>query len=320
MSKAPSVSYNLVLNKGGTLKRKDTDGLKADLDRWFTTLIENKAYTKYNLNPRIVQARLEGALTKMYSRGLMTALESWIGVQSAPMGDSKGRFIHAEDSFIDRQIETKHPLRGTKLAEAFKKSANLSVKWAGLTNETRGVKMHHESQRRKPNARGTSEREAINANKHFIDTGSLKAELTRTRREMIKKTGIVKVSVDSARNKKGQFAKVEDLHRSFPISTIRIRLLPNITKSMLPGLASGNWTKDTGDVRFERALGISEENLQKLGNTHLSWIDGGKGKGNKRPLFQPVFTYYTMFEAPKTAANVMIRLLEIEKRRRVNND
>ena len=71
-----------------------------------------------------------------------------------------------------------------------------------------------------------------------------------------------------------------------------------MSNSSLPGLSSGLWTSDSGNVGFEAALGIAGDNLTKL-----------QGVKRKRPLMQPVFTYYTLFRAPAIVAAEAQRLI-----------
>ena len=86
------------------------------------------------------------------------------------------------------------------------------------------------------------------------------------------------------RDKKGRFTRTH----------LQIELMPK-WRSLLPGMMGENISDTGGGVAFESAIGFSESAVAKLGGR----------KGTHRALIKPVFTYYTLYEAPRLVANAL---------------
>lgn len=137
--------------------------------------------------------------------------------------------------------------------------------------------------------------------KFFIDTGGLKSELLGMARQMVKKTGSIKVQVRDADT--GAWRKPLKSTKIIPVADLKLTLLPNVYPSHLPGLRSGQSDDHNNNMKFERSLGLSEEAITKLRGPMI-----GRDKGlYHRPLLQPVFTYWTLYRIPAIVQEALNR-------------
>lgn len=141
----------------------------------------------------------------------------------------------------------------------------------------------------------------------FSRTGALRMALLGLARQMVKRTGVVKVDV---RDAAGSFRRIRASDRVIPVADVRIRLLPNIFPNQLPGLRTGSVADFNPNLSFEKALGLSDEMIEKL---------RGPFGGNPmyhRPLLQPIFTYWVLNRIPNRVANIINRNIQVSSGRR----
>lgn len=305
--KAPVV-FRFVVGKGAPVKGKaDGTSMSHAINGFVDGLfhgIQSKLGTDKRfeyLSSKRFMTSLEGRLTTLYASGISEALNSWVGAQSGQTANLGltgfspfSRDYQSLGVLHNNFKRLPHGYKNSPMAEAMAKARDIhgGVDWDPLTPSTVYAKRkagHQES-----------------ASKMFIFTGDLKRELTQANREMVKKTGVVKVTSIDNRDAKGRFAKLDDTRKRVKLGSLRIRLLPNISRSSLPGISSGTWSEDTGTMAFEKKLGLSPETVKKL---------SGKGSRDdatfeKRPLLQPVFTFYTLFRAPMIISQVMSQTLQ----------
>jgi hypothetical protein len=127
--------------------------------------------------------------------------------------------------------------------------------------------------------------------KFFEDTGQLKSELLSSARAMVKKTGAVRIEIKDAA---GATRKVKASDKIIPVANLKLKLLPNIYPTQIPGLISGRPYDTNESMGFERSLGLSEEAIRKLKGPVIP----GQDDLYHRPLLQPVFTYWSLFRIP----------------------
>jgi hypothetical protein len=307
--------YRLVVGKGGSIYRGSADNIAGDLDDWMNEALGHRITAE--IDWRKYRDRLTTALTSLYTEGVTTAINHWIGTASTPSGafvtpadvniendrmsDIVDRF-DANHDFIKKKL---NPRGGLGAASVLGTTQN--VHWHPLTKRTLSAKTDHFNGVAMAN-RGKSgkvnlDKVRAEARKFYVFSGRMKAELMAKRRAMVKRTGVVRIAGVNLRQGKKAIKLTKVRGQTVPIAKLRVRLLPNIATSSLPGITSGDWRDDTGDVGFESALGLSAETVKKLGN-----IRGGEPLG-KRPMLQPIFTYYTLFRAPQVIGAVADNML-----------
>lgn len=134
------------------------------------------------------------------------------------------------------------------------------------------------------------------ARRYYRNTGKLRQELLAQARQMVKRTGVVRITF----NDTGRFAPIKDRKALIPVGRLRITLLPKTSRSALPGLASGNLGDVDRKMSFERSLGLSPDAITKLQGP----MSRGYNLAN-RPLLQPVFTYWSLFRIPQKIAGAL---------------
>lgn len=133
----------------------------------------------------------------------------------------------------------------------------------------------------------------------FHDTGKLRGELRAMARTMVKRTGVVKVQVKD--HEKDRYRVPPRLLKEVSVADLKITLMPNIYTSHLPGLKVSNVQAFDSGMRFERALGLSDEMITKLRGPVIP----GQGDLYHRPLLQPAFTYWTLFRIPSVVEEAL---------------
>lgn len=137
--------------------------------------------------------------------------------------------------------------------------------------------------------------------KFFLDTGALKSELLSLARSMVKKTGVVKISVKDADT--GLFRRPLKSTKVVPVADLKLTLMPNVYPSQIPGTRTGVVSDHNMNMSFEKSLGLSEEAIKKLRGP----IIPGRESLYHRPLLQPVFTYWTLYRIPGLVAEALNR-------------
>lgn len=201
-------------------------------------------------------------IRKAYIQGIKYATKNLIGKPS-PTGTGKASFgIYGMASQLERVAPrfavNPGPIDGM-------------VKWPALSMDT---------MERKGN------------NQFFKDNLDLQNYLIDNAGAIASKTGIVKVV---SRNAKGRIMKKTD---KVTIANLYIRVMPNVSPALLPGLDNNDIGQVDKTQAFERLLINDSDILNKL-------YGPGPGRGNKekssdrqRPLLQPVFTFWTRYYIP----------------------
>lgn len=150
----------------------------------------------------------------------------------------------------------------------------------------------------------------------FNRSGALRMDLLGMARNLVKRTGVVRVTYNSRlRDARGRFVSLVASQKKVSLGDFNIRLLPNVSPTALPGIKTGIVTDHDPSLSFERRLGFSPAALKKL---------KGASKGNfvipgtHRPLLQPAFTYWTLNRIPQVIARSISAALP--RRARVTND
>lgn len=235
-------------------------------------LTGNLAKDRVKVNLRSLNSRLLKTIETEYALGVKYAADNMMGQISDGARDKVF-------GFNNTGFNTDIP----RFKSFSAKTANFttgSVVWAPLSRNTVRRKI----------ADGLS---IDRARRYYRHTGALRAELLSKAREMVKRTGIVRITF----NDTGRFTPVKDRKAVIPVGRLRITLLPKTPRSALPGLITG----DLGDVNktmaFERSLGLSDDAIMKLRGP----MSRGYNLAN-RPLLQPVFTYWSLFRIPNRIA------------------
>ena len=173
-------------------------------------------------------------------------------------------------------------------------SGSITVTWANLAAAT--IRQKTKAKVAKPTAFFQATSELMSALRSFS------GQLVKTRLFRVQRVG---------RDAKGRFVGGSNLPAEIKLDELKITLLPLLRRSTLP-LFGNKWDDS---FHFEKeALHLPEGVLHKLMNTSKKDTSSkNPGGGPKRHLLQPVFTYYTRFEAPKAIRRAILSA-DIRKR------
>ncbi|CCV12938.1 hypothetical protein [Mesorhizobium sp. STM 4661] len=225
------------------------------------------------INLKGLNGRLQRVIETEYAQGVKYAAENMMGQMSVATAPKV--FSFADAGFNARSVA--NTKRFQMQTQPF---ARGQITWAPL---------HRSTIRRKIEGGLSIDR----AKRFYRNTGRLRQELLSKAREMVKRTGVVKITF----NDSGRFAPVKNRNAIIPVGRLRITLLPRTPRSALPGLLSGNLGDTNNNMSFEKSLGMSEDAITKLRGP----MNGTYNLAN-RPLLQPVFTYWSLFRIPNKIA------------------
>lgn len=275
-----------------------------DFEQFVWALTKARA-SQVILDKLAFERRALRSLEAVFTTGIKETLAAWIGTMSQRGGSAAELTVNDQHDF---SVDIQHPLSKQPNLKLFKKvaaGASDGVEWAPLSEKT--IEMKQEAAKKRGKAVSP-----MNAYRHFIDSGDLRGELLSKTRNMVKRTGVVKVmprsgsfrardDVGGGGGHPGRFVSASSV-KKVHVDGITIRLYPNIPHNLLPGMKSGDWGQDSGLPSFEQALGLDRATVEKL-----------KPAGEKavpiRPMLQPIFTYYAMFKAPRVLANTLMSTL-----------
>lgn len=212
--------------------------------------------------------RLERVVEAAYVEAVEYAANMMIGVAS-PRGLDFQRTYTKADGGLEKQAKSIR-IGGVPVAN-----------WTALSGRT---------VREQNQIRGTKD-----SGKFFLQTGELRRQLITMARSMVKKTGSVSARILNDETQK--YIKIKATDTVVTLGKFRITLLPNLYPNALPALRGV--TTYNSDMKFERAIGLSEDMITKLQGPRFK----EQGDLYHRPLLQPVFTYWTLFKVPKLIAN-----------------
>ncbi len=137
-------------------------------------------------------------------------------------------------------------------------------------------------------------------NLFFINSHELKSKLAAMAPAIVDNTGVVTVKRQKLRNKAGYFAPGQSKTR-ITLGEVEIRLMPNISPSLLPGIGHNSLTNADQDKtqKFEAKVINDPDVLKKL--------KGPLGAPERqRPMLQPIFTFWTKYYIPNQIRKILL--------------
>lgn len=250
-------------------------------------------------NLKKLRERLHKAVRSELTMAMKYAIGNMIGIQSPQTGSSL---------IFNLLQQSNNVVLSPSLRMRRIKRPSGNVRWQALSSNT---------VRRKFGSR--EEHTRSNARNFYVASGRLRNWLRDHTAALVEGTGVVSVDFKA---EKTLIKKGKPIPDEVPIADLTLRFMPRIPATMMPGLAAGNLSAFDPNLAFERRLGISGRNWEKLrGKTGWSAPDEGTGRRTRvpiktggqirtefhRPLLQPVFTYWTMFRMPRRIASVLTR-------------
>ncbi|RWB08785.1 MAG: hypothetical protein EOQ39_18770 [Mesorhizobium sp.] len=280
MSAKNRITINFRIGKNSGSKDASGNGAAVAITDAVAAETANFATERVRVGLKGLNSRLQRTIETEYALGIKYAADSLMGQLSnygSDMSPKVFSFSDAKGSVINTRIgDTK---RFKMATQPFSRG---QVTWARLTGNTIRRKV----------AGGLS---VDRARRFYRNTGRLRQELLTQARSMVKRTGVVKITM----NNSGRFVS-RARGSTIPVGQLRITLMPNVSRSSLPGLISGNLGDDNPSMSFERSLGMSSDAITKLQGPMA-----GSYNLSHRPLLQPVFTYWSLFRIPNKIASAL---------------
>jgi hypothetical protein len=223
---------------------------------------------------RVLDTRISASLKQAVTFAAMNMM----GVKSQ-MADNKGvstkiLFNLGEERGLEGEGELPIFNASKSLTKALPFSAELE--WQALARATIIKK-----------SGGKIGRAADQARKYFIHTGSLQKEIRALAKDVVARTGTVKVYY--AKGETTKSLRVMQNQSRVRVGQLQLRFLPKIPIRTLPGFLKERPDHTDPTVAFERTLGLSKDTLTKLQGV----------QDHHRPLLQPVFSYWMLTRIPR---------------------
>lgn len=232
---------------------------------------------------------IERLVPTEYARGIEHAVRNLMGTESRGGQGKGGQFTTEATTFSvfqnDEQtaIGVKPPRQLGKVDATFRYRTKVpsAFQWRPLSAEWMKEKGNR---------------------KYFVNTGDLRGSIRRIATGYVKDPGkAVKVFV-TRKDKNGRLRDASGRFTKVHTHDMKIRLLPNINPTYLPALMGSKNGKWDPNVGFEKALGFRGLDLEKLRGPRLDFGSEDRNVHVHRPLLQPVFTYWTLFQIPNAIA------------------
>lgn len=290
--KNPVIKFRL----GGVSGYTDVENLKPVMDRIYTAILKKTVENPSKVKIRKLSRTLKRQIPLIYENAIDSIIKHMVGRRSTLGGSTS--FSAAQFGGGYASTPTFIPSIGIRVSSGNKKSVfgdARILKWKNLTN---------------PKAVGPNffRNTGTTKGKKGYNDHSLKQEITLKSRQFIKKAG----RVDIIYTEKGRFARTmnSDSRKVVPLANLNITLMKNFSPSALPGVISGIWTDSNTNMSFEKALGFSDEAIIKLKGYDPQFAGG---LPIHRALFQPVFSYYTLYEAPKVIGKSIAEAISLKR-------
>ncbi|MES0134508.1 hypothetical protein NKJ88_06030 [Mesorhizobium sp. M0016] len=277
MSAKNRISINFRIGKNSGSRDASGTGAAAAITDAVAAATGNFAMERVRVGLKTLNARLQRTIETEYALGVKYAADNLMGQLSAYGSDHSPKvfsFSDAAGAVINTKIAN-----SKRFQMSTQPFARGQISWARLTGNTIRRKV----------AGGLS---VDRARRFYRNTGRLRQELLSQSRQMVKRTGVVRITMNSS----GRFV-TRARGATIPVGQLRITLMPNVSRSSLPGLISGNLGDVNQNMSFERSLGMSSDAITKLQGP----MAGGHNLSH-RPLLQPVFTYWSLFKIPQKIA------------------
>jgi len=258
----------------------DKDSAEKIADDILQEILDQARHSK-KVDRKALTAPLRTAIREGYVQGVNWAIKNMIGV-TAPRGIGTEKQFNSFGTTISKDEGGIAPPRGPLM-------------WETLANSTLNRKMES----------GKSYKDAAS---FFVDTGKLRSKLQRMVRGMVNNTGVVAIRSDERRvkelnTKTGRLRIVRQRRDKVALDDITITLLPRVPLTLLPGIQARHFGVTDPDQGFEQLLISDPEVLEKLKGP-------GGGHAAQRPLLQPIFTYWTLYQIPNAIQKTIRKVLK----------